>query len=203
MSNEFVVIYQKEVEDGLAVVKQDKIPQGDWKGAEEQLKKSLASLQMMEATCRGLPVRNPALSASAKALRRELNDLMNDVQKNLLLGAAGGKKPGDGEGVDLEAQEAEKKQILRGSGAALNQAKQTLVGIQSNATTIIGELDNQKKTIDSAINKVGQTNDLTVESRNLLRQIESNSTRQKMITYGALLLVAIGVIACFYWVVML
>ncbi|KAH9256847.1 hypothetical protein BASA81_004960 [Batrachochytrium salamandrivorans] len=200
MSNEFVVIYQKEVEDGLAVVKQDKIPQGDWKGAEEQLKKSLASLQMMEATCRGLPVRDPALSSSAKALRRELNDLMNDVQKNLLLG---GTKTGDGEGMDLEAQEAEKKQILRGSGAALNQAKQTLVGIQSNATTIIGELDKQKDTIASAKIKVDQTNDLTVESRNLLRQIESNSTRQKMITYGALLLVAIAVIACFYWVVML
>ncbi|KAH9260529.1 hypothetical protein BASA82_001115 [Batrachochytrium salamandrivorans] len=142
----------------------------------------------------------PGAVASAKALRRELNDLMNDVQKNLLLG---GTKTGDGEGMDLEAQEAEKKQILRGSGAALNQAKQTLVGIQSNATTIIGELDKQKDTIASAKIKVDQTNDLTVESRNLLRQIESNSTRQKMITYGALLLVAIAVIACFYWVVML
>lgn len=204
--SEFIALYQKEVEEYLALAKTQKIPAKDWKAAEEVLHKAQQSLKMMEASARGQKVAAGSTNVhqiACQRFRQEIGDLLQDVQKNELLQIKSktyGERDVEAGGGLLEDEEEDNKQLLRGTHQTLAQATHSVRTMTANGESIKQELNKQKEQIQSAQDKIKLTNEKTQESRNLLRRLEHVGTKNKIITYGALGLVCVGVVVAMYFV---
>jgi len=201
MSTELLVLYQKEIEEGLALVKTQKIPAGDWRAAEEQLKVCANNLRLMEEETRA--ARNASKKditmVTINSLRKEIDSLMSDVKKSSLLNRSRIASEDDPETGGLLDDEDERA-ILSSSQSALDKSRKNLIEMQEVGTDIQSNLEQQTHTIKGVIKKVRTTDKLASESRNILRGIERAELRNKFCAYGAVILVFIGIVIALYWI---
>ena len=202
MSSELVVMYQREVEEAIGLVKSQKIPAGDWRAAEDLLKQSQETLKLMEQEARSArnAHKKDVSMVSVNSLRREIDSLMDEVRKNSLLNRSRIGSDDDVEsGRLLEPDEGE-RDVLKRSHDALLHSRRVLGEIQETGVDIQKNLSTQNDSISSVHGKVKNTNTLATEGRNILRNIERTEMRNKICAYGAVIAVFIGVVVAIYWI---
>jgi len=199
MASELVGLYQKEVEDGIALVKTQKIPAGDWKAAEEQLKQCAQTLQLMEQEARLSRKRDTAMLV-VNSLRKEIDSLLDEVRRSSLLNRSRVASDDDLESGRFLDPDDEEKEILTKSQSALEESRRRLAEIQEVGTGIQNNLSQQNETIYSVHGKIKHTSVLATEGRNILRNIERAETRNKIFAYGAVVVVFIGIVIAIYWI---
>jgi hypothetical protein len=203
MLSDLFHMYQKEVEDGLTLVKTQKIPAGDWKAAEDTLKQCSTTLFMMEQEARSArnAARKDTAMVAVNSLKKEIDSLLDDVRRSSLLNRSRiGSDEEDPETGRLLDTEASEKQTLGRSDRALQNSKKMISEMQDIGAGIQKDLSQQSETIQSVHGKVKNTNSLAGEGRNILRGIEHNEMRNKVCAYGAVVAVFIGIVIAIYWI---
>ena len=180
-------LYREEIESRIAAVR----PRLGEKGIEEELKAITQTISLLESEGRKnrSATRKEELLNAATALRREIEALAEENKRKALL-ARSAKVMDEEAGGLLEEDDSE---TLQRSGDNLSRSKKNLkemveigVGVQEN-------LSRQMETIHSARGKMTETNNLTGEARQILRNIEGNERRQRLFMYAAVILVVVGV----------
>ena len=203
MLSDLFQMYQKEVEDGLTLVKTQKIPAGDWRAAEDTLKQCSTTLFMMEQEARAgrNASRKDTAMVTVNSLKKEIESLLDDVRRSSLLNRSRiGSDEEDPEMGRLLDPDEDERQVLGRSQRALDNSRKMLMEMQDVGAGIQTNLAQQNETIQSVHGKVKNTNTLAGEGRNILRSIERNEMRNKFCAYGAVGAVFIGIVIAIYWV---
>jgi hypothetical protein len=202
MASDLVMMYQKEVEDGLSLVKSQKIPAGDWKAAEEHLKQCAQTLMLMEQKARsaGNSQKRDTTMVAVNSLRKEIDMLLDDVRRSSLLNRSRIGSDDDPESGRLLDPDEEEREILTKSQVSLENSRRALGDMHQVGLGIQNELSQQGETIHSVHGKVKHTTSLAGEGRNILRNVERAEMRNKLCAYGAVGAVFIGIVVAIYWI---
>jgi hypothetical protein len=196
-------LYQKEVEDSISMVKNQTIPGGDLKGAESLLRQCEQTLTLLEKEARSAGgARKEAIMATAAGLRREVEALNQETKKKALFGRQrrGSSAGDDPERGGLLEDEEEDRKLVNKSKLALKKSTAAMSAMTEQGVEIQRQLEEQKNTMQSAMNKMNRTDALSQEGRRHLSEIERGELRNKIFMYGAVVIVFIGIVVMLYYV---
>jgi hypothetical protein len=204
-TSDLLLSYQKQIEEALELVKFQKIPAGDWQGADNILKECLQMVMLVEQKLRvktDLTLSQHrdtgATKLAVKSLHKEIDSLVAEVNRNLLLRnfSRGSLTEDDPENGLLESEQ----EILKRTGNNLRHANDTLIQIHKEAIGIQENLEAQRETLNSIHQKVGLTNRILIAGRNVIRKLETATIKGKVCAYAAVVAVMTGIVVAIYWV---
>lgn len=204
--DDLLLAYQREVEDGLELAKIKYIQAGEWAGALECLKLASSHLALMEQEARSgrHAARKDTALACIKSLRKELDDLISQARRRILLNRQASQEALDEleriQEKESDPEIGEDVKLLQQSGSNLLFVRKQLAEMTDTGLSTMDELNTQNTKLGSIHGKVDSTNGSLVDARNSVRKMEHMRRISSMCGYAAIFAVFGGAIFCIYWV---